>query len=72
MTPYDSLSRIRPISVGLLLFSLCCAVGCGGETKRLEPGTCRENVSSDCPPGFKCRGTLCEDIYHPRREIKNY
>jgi hypothetical protein len=51
---------------------LVAAIGCGADVKPPEPGTCRPNVSSDCQAGFRCNGTRCEDIYHPRQEIKNY
>lgn len=56
----------------LALFAAAGAIGCSAEQPRRPVGTCRENTSSDCPTGFRCRGTVCEDIYHPRREIKNY
>ena len=45
--------------------------GCTYKKRELKKGQCRENV--DCPRGTHCGDSgWCEDIYHPRRDIKNY
>ena len=43
---------------------------CSAEQPKLPEGRCV--VPGDCPEGMTCRNTFCEDIYHPRREIKPY
>ncbi len=46
-------------------------IGCSaGEQPKPPPGRCYEN--SDCPEGFRCKETYCEDIYFPRKDIKPY
>ena len=45
--------------------------GCSAEVKpKLAKGRCE--INENCQPGERCENTWCEDIYHPRKEIKNY
>jgi hypothetical protein len=57
---------------GLLSFVVVfCLVGCSAAPpKKLRPGRCVTN--EDCKATLRCVDTFCEDIYHPRRKIKNY
>ena len=60
----------------LLLAVLCAvvlpltAVSCSSTPEKLAPGHCVQNA--DCRGTTRCVEERCEDIYYPRREIKNY
>lgn len=63
----------RLAAMGLLAVGFLGGLfGCFGPAERkFPPGRCE--VNEDCPnSGYRCADTWCEDIYHPRREIKNY
>ena len=59
-----TLALLAAVAVGLLV--ACSA----GEQPKPPPGRCYGN--SDCPEGFRCKETYCEDIYFPRKDIKPY
>lgn len=54
----------------LLLFALNACSAIDADEPELKEGRC--NYNSDCKEGFTCRDTYCEDIYHPRSEIKPF
>ena len=61
--------------LNFMLLCLCsllcfCAAGCTAVSTKPKPGRC--NHHTDCPDGFQCKDTYCEDMYFPRREIKPY
>ena len=57
---------------GLLVFAafIVTLAGCVQAEQKLAKGRCRTNA--ECPTGTRCEATFCEDIYHPRSEVKNY
>lgn len=54
-------------ALSFLLFCASCS-----EVKAPRPPEGRCEMNEDCSSGERCIETWCEDIYHPRREIKNY
>ncbi len=55
----------------LFLIAVSTQVACSAEEKPKPPeGFCQSHV--DCLYGNKCVKSRCQDIYHPRAEIKNY
>ena len=50
---------------------LSCAACFSAQTERLPKGRC--TVNEECAAGQRCeQGGFCENIYHPRRTVKNY
>ena len=62
--------QVRCITVVFVLGALLPLAGCAETAELLPAGRCR--VNEDCPDGQTCRASYCEDIYHPRKEIKPY
>lgn len=55
----------------LFFIGLCVLLaGCAETAELLPAGRCRLN--EDCADGQSCRSSYCEDIYHPRKDIKPY
>lgn len=62
---------MRPLTLSMMLLITTATIGCGaGEAPKPPVGRCYEN--SDCPEGFRCKETYCEDMYFPRKDIKPY
>lgn len=54
----------------LIALIVVTCLGCSESVQLLPQGRCR--VNEDCSEGNACRNTYCEDIYHPRKDIKPY
>jgi Cys-rich repeat protein len=64
------MNRITVSAVTMMIVSMMLGACSAGEKQRPPEGRCFTNP--DCPEGFRCKNTYCEDIYFPRNEIKPY
>jgi len=56
--------------LGLFVFLGLGLTACSAIEPKPKEGRCAHHT--DCPDGFQCKDTYCEDMYFPRREIKPY
>ncbi len=63
-----------PKRVGVILMFSCFMIvsfaSCASSKKALPKGSCLTN--ENCEKGNRCVNGECEDIYHRRKDIKNY
>lgn len=60
--------KFNDLFIFFMVISSLLFIACSSDPPKPDPGRCFTNI--DCPKGQKCKNTRCEDIYHPRHEIK--
>jgi hypothetical protein len=63
---------IRALYLTTVSIVIAFGLAACGQTEKPKPKPGRCSFNGDCPEGFHCRDTFCEDIYYPRDEIKPY
>ena len=61
---------MKVLTITSVLFLMVSLASCSDTAPKQPAGRCA--ATADCPQGYECKETFCEDIYFPRKEIKNY